>query len=771
MHPYTSKVNSKVGCRFTHAHMDYINSKFVSLRDLEDIDEHINTLNERKLDLTKAIQLKTEARQQEAPTDTHAKELVSSLHKLGTLGSLNYVDQLIEKYGKIKILDALREAIQKKLDLEKERAILLQASEIESRLNLLEGSFSVDAYARIADSIERLHDENLRLVLSQQLQSALEPLKLKLSNHLKTELEEIKWLMPQEKVRIPAEKFKLITRDFSDLIDIEGLTNPPVYPHCWHGLSILLHPFVVRFNYHFNKATETNRISRPEWALNYMETFVSQQYVVLELVIRSTFSKHGRIAIFEVLTTLLVPLREKLLQMVHSINSNIENAATENASVSLDRDGRLLSHLIFETASFDQRLRKNYKYNPYIDSLDQVSSRKWTGLTGDVLISSNGENSAVNNWLKLESRLADSRFESDIIGASNAFDIDYEFNASSENPNDVLKPSYSAYALVKLFDNLTTHFKSLSVAKYQLKYVSNIQLALLDKYYNSLEKKFRQFTDSLALMLISNFLPVSAKTDTNVHAQVISTNGLKGLEILTGLYCLIKFVVEKLEEWSNELVYIQLWNVYNSLSSGKKCEASIFDSTIVQYNSLLEKVQGKYEELFQREIRTVLKEYINSCTWIVEDDTKNQPSTQLTNFSIIIPSYMSYLKRTLPEIDYYLISTKVCDSFANTIQEYVISNNQFNKSGLKQLKTDLKCLNDYLKDYLMMDKNLKYSNARNRKYRKLFQSIRMMERFDAATAKLLKKNLQSNNDIRAEFEDGLNFLSDHEIRDLLFRIV
>lgn len=752
--------------------MDYINTNFVSLRDLDDIDSHINSLNDRKLNVTKAIRDKTDSTQLVAPVNRHAAGLVSSLHQLGTLGSIETIEQLEEKYGDIQVLSALRQEFQKKQDLEREHAILLQAIDVESQLTLLQQTSSVEDFAQVADSINKVSDEELRSDLRLQLETILEPLQSTLSDELKLELEDIKWLTPQEKVNIPSEKFKLITQKFTELIDRQALNHIPEYPQSWLGLDVLLHPFFVRFKYHFNQATDTNKISRPEWALNYVETFISEQYIVLELVIGSTFSKHGRVALFEVLTTLLIPLRDKLSQMVVRINSNIEKSLSESDSASLDRDGRLLSHLIFETASFDQRLRKNYKYNTYIESLSEAPSRKWTGLTGDVLITSSGEDNAVNNWLNLEFRLANSRFDSDIIKASNAFEIDYEFNASSDNPNDVLKPSYSAYALVKLFDNLTTHFKSLSVAKYQLKYVSKIQLTLLDQYYDSLAKEFRQFNDSLGLKLIANFLPGSAKTDTKNSTQEITTNGLKGLEILTGLYCLIKFVIEKMEEWSTELVYIQLWNVYNSISTAKETDGSIFGATIIQYNSLLEKVLGKYGEFFHREIRGVLKEYVNSCTWIVEEETsKNQPSTQLTNFVMIIPSYMSYLRRSLPEIDYFLVSTKVCDSYASIIHEYVISNNQFNKNGLEQLKIDLNCLDNYLDEYLLMDPALRYSNVGNRNYKKLLQSMEMMEHFDAVTAKLLKKNMESNDDIRAEFADGLAYLTDNNLRDLLFRIV
>ncbi|KAF5211948.1 putative protein transport protein [Clavispora lusitaniae] len=753
--------------------MDYINTNFVFLRDLEEIDAHINALSEQKLNITKAIKAKTNARNLNGPDAAQCEALVHAVQDLSGSESIEAVDQLVKNFGDVKILREIRGALQKKLELERENAVLIRAADIESRLNQLSESSPVEEFNAASIAISDIHDESLEKTLRSQLKLVSEPRKAVLQAELTKALEKVKWLAPHEKVTIPAADFKLISSKFTELVDLEALNSIPEYPESWFALQVLLHPFILRFNYHFNQNTETNKISRPEWALNYVETFFSDNHAVLELAIGDAFSKHNRIGIFEVLTAILIPLRDKLTQMLSIINTNIEKSSSEGDTAALDRDGRLLSHLIFETASFDQRLRKNYKYNPFIEVSLAARPHKWAGLTGDILATDGSESSAVNNWLNLEFRLAKSRFETDIVGASNAFEIDYEFNASSDNPSDVLKPSYSAFALVKLFDNLTTHFKSLSIVKYQLKYVSKIQLVLLDDYYNALEKEFRQFNESLSSKLISNFLSGTIKPDSNNAAQTIATNGLKGLEILTGLYCSIKFVIESMEDWSTELVYIQLWNMFCSLSDTKDRDNSIFGATIVQYHGLLDKVIEKYTDFFRREIRGTLKEYVNSCSWIIDDDMKknNQPSTQLSNFILILPSYMSFLKRSLPELDYFLVSSKVCDSYARVLQEYVISNNQFNKNGLSQLKVDLECLSSYMADYLLMSTNYKYSNIENRNYKRLMQSVKMMEHFDATTAKLLKRNPDSNNDIRAEFTDGLDCLSDNDLRDLLFRIV
>lgn len=748
--------------------MEYINTNFVSLRDLEDIDTRINELSERKLLISSAIKSKTanDVVPKEEVPGIAIEGLVQAIKgMLASSPSLESVENLIRQNGELAVLRELRQHTISKNQLETRCLALKDAAAVEAQLETADPADS-SVLGEISKSIAQIQDSAIQSTLSAQLNNIIDSRKSSLVSALLLLLADIKWLSPSEKVLIPSQKLKEIVANFTALVDLQAVRGVPEYPNVWWAVEVLVQPFVMRFNYHFNQSTETNKISKPEWALSFVESFFGDNMASLELVVGNAFVKHNRIGPFEVLTAALVPVREKLLKMAYMLNDNIDEYKNDEDSTSLERNGRLLSHLIFETTSFDQRLRHIYKYNPHITDLNQAPQKKWMGLTGDILLAEHGDSLPVNNWLALELRLANKRFSTEIIGASNAFEIDYEFDASS---NGVLKPSYSAYALVKLFDNLTTHFKTLTIVKYQLKYVSNIQLTFLDEYLEALEKSFGQFQVSLRLKLISNFLPSAGKADTNSAPAIIS-NGLKGLEILTGLYCLIKFVAERMEEWSEDLVFIQLWNSYKSFAASKVEEDSIFDSALKQYSSLLLRVFNKYEEFFRKEVRGALKEYVNSCVWTIETP-KNQPSPQLSNFITILPAYMSYLKRSLPEVDYFLVSSKVCDTFASVLHEYVITNNKFNKNGVEQLKQDFDCMVGFVSDILLLDPESKFSNAGNRNYNKVKQSIELMGRFDATTAKVLKTQFSSAGDIREEFENKLDCLSDHDCNDLLHRIV
>lgn len=742
--------------------MDTLNANFVSVRDLDDIDAVINAVSDQKLQVTRAVQAKNDPLAQS--DSANIAPLLATINSVATPAE---ADAAMARHGSIRVLAQLKALLAQRAQLQRDSEVYHAAAQLEAKLNAVAADTPVLALQEWVREADAIADDDARAALRARLYAVTEARRALLSAQLAQLLQDIKWLSPKEKVLIPADKLKQIAATFDALVALQAVCRVPEYPDVWWALQVLLQPYTVRFAYHFGQASGTNKISRPEWALGFVEKFLAENLPALELVIDASFHAHGKIGVFETISAVLVPLREKLLRMVDTINTRIEQSHDDVTA--LDLNGKLLSHLIFETAAFDQRLRTAYKYNPYITDLALSPTRKWMGLIGDIMLVGDDESAAVNNWLSLELRLAKKRFGTEIVGPANAFEIDYDFNASSDSPQQVLKPSYSAYGLVKLFDNLTTHFKTISILKYQWKYVSMIQLTFLAEYLDHLQQQFAHFNESLSLKLISNFLPGVKAADTTT--QTIVTNGLKGLEVLTGLYCLLKFVLMRMEEWSELLVFIQLWDYYRTENPDKE-ENSVFEASEKQYKALLLKVINKYEDFFRKEVRSALKEYVNTSQWNIADaDHKNQVSPQLANVVASIPAYMSYLKRTLPEVDYFLVSSKVCDSLANILREYVITNNQFNKNGVDQLRTDVDFLSSQMEQLLLLEADRKYSNHSNKSYNKVLQSIEMMSYFDAAGAKVLKKQFDNADGIRSQFDSHLDCLTDSDCLDLLFRIV
>lgn len=733
--------------------MDYINSRFVGFDDLAHIDAAAADL---KLQKEKVLQLleSPELAHPSQERSLHAEGLVKAIRQLKR-GKPRQVDALVDVNGDIAVLGNIRQLLESREALAGQVSQLEQAAQIEAAITQL----AVD------DPLNELYEQSRSLAEPQksallaQLDGHVARLHDSLASTLRDLLRRIRWLAPKETVAVAAPDFTELQKLVGQLVSLQAAQGAPQYPETWWALDCLVEPFCVRFDFHFEQAADTNKVSRPEWALSYVEKFLAQSLPQFELVLAGEFGIHNRIATYEVITLTLVPVREKILRMARSINLSV--VATAEDADAQEKYGRLLSHLIFETTLFDQRLRSEYKYNPYISELAETPKRKWMGITADVLLS---EPDAVSSWLDLENKLAHDRFRSEILGKDSPFDVDFEFHAAA----DSLKPSYSAFALVKLLNNLTSHFKTLLIVRYQLKYVSNIQLQLIDDYLNAVDREYRQVTESVRSKLISSVL--TKKPDKPAVASHLSV-GILTLQKLTGIYCLLRFVVLHMEEWSNDLLFVQLWDTYKELSAETGNDDSIFSAAIRQYNKLIDRVIERYEDFFKKEIRASFKEYVNLTEWTGQMDTKTQATPQLSGFVSLATNYLRFLQSALPELDYFFISSRVCDAYNHILHEYVITNNRYSVAGAKQLATDFEYLEDAIGDQVFLNPELVFSNSTNRARGRNIQLIDFLNKLDPHTVKVLKGNPDAIAALRDEFETGLDCLSDGDISDLLFRLV
>lgn len=776
--------------------MEYMNANFTSIRDLDSIDDRISELEACKLKIDEAVKAKVSndsrsssnvSTQYEEKKNRRVEEVLGELNLLLTKPddeALAQVGTLIEDYGNLAVLDNVSLLYKRKQKLKLGMAFLQNARDLEAEIE----SLAIEDITRVSQTKDRLqklaigHEiipVSIKVIkqLSDALGDKIATFKKKLEDEFRNVLEEIKWLAPKfEKRSIPQAKMASIHTYMSKLFELQSINSTPEYPDTWWATDVLLEPIVVRFNYHFNTANkETNKLSKPEWALNFIENFLSENLLYLKLVIGDTIKPFSGIIDYEIINTLLNPVREKMFKMIESINENI--AKSQEGQENREKSGRILSHLIFELSSFDQRLRNVYKFNPYVKDIAILPSKKWMGLTGDILLHGDNENLAAVNWLNFEFELATERFNTEIIHSEKAFKIDFDYQASQEPKTfheRLLKPTYSAYNLTKLFNNLTSHHKTLNIVKYQLKYVSNIQLKLIELYYDKLKQLLRNFGDSFNLKLVLNFIPGGLGNDSSTNTDSNNTkNGLKGLEILTELYCLTKFVNNNLEQWSEELVFIQLWNSYKSISNKTHSFGlTIFDNSISDFLSLLSKILSNYEQFFRKEIKASLKNYVNSSQWDIGTNNNLEASSDLSLLVNNLPIYMSYLEKCLSDLDYYLITNKIVTLLSVVLREFIITNNQFSATGVKQFKVDFEFIISQLKRSLLLSLSLNdNSNINNKEYLKVNESIEFLLEIDTQTAKLFKNHYDKIPELRSKFDGGLKHLSNNEINDLVFRIL
>lgn len=769
---------------------DYINANFTSIEDLDAAGTRISELEALKIAVKDIADAKVGM---DSPTQSKIvvdnERLDLSLRKVLSVISfiketdnfddaISNLDGLLLEFGHVPAFSDLRDQLLQKQEASKNISMLSKAKYIKDLLNNNESNFST-----IVEEIKLLPDtpltQNTRNELQELLVQKVQHKRLEAEPVLKTILTDNKWLsLNFNGQSLTTNTIMEIRQSFKQLIELQAISGTPEYPETWWALDILLEPIVVRFNYHFATANkDTNKLSKPEWALNFMETFLTNHLSFLSSVIGDTFNTYNKIGDYEIISTLLKPLRDKFLVTIGVLNKNIESHKED--PLVHEKSGRLLSHLIFEISSFDQRIRNFYHYNPYIENLKDVPSRKWTGITGDILIRGKDEDLAVTNWLNFENELASKRFKSEILDAKDAFKIDYDYQGSLESDENkhtalsIQKPTYSAYNLVKLFDNLTSHFQTLGIVKYQLKYVSTIQLSLIDQYFNHLSKMFKSFAETFHQGSVLKLIPGGLASDTTSQLESNTVkSGLKSLETLSEIYCLAKYIHCSLEHWSVELIFIQLWNTYKGISIKPQAEnLTIFDGSLNQYEQFIDRVLHKYEEFFRKEIKTSLKDYVNSSKWdILPESPGFEASNDLSTFINSIPIYMNFVKRVFSKLDYFLISDKVVSLMSIILYEYVITNNQFSREGVNKLQFDYEYLIDNLHTYLNL-RTSEFSNDPNSDYLRLTDSIKLLLTIDFKAAQEFKKRSNTFGKLRLKFDNKLSGLKDNEINDLLLRIL
>lgn len=774
--------------------MDFLNTNFTSINDFTSLDENISKLEASRSEIAKLVESRVNGGSNDSSEDVGAAEdssgvIISKLEHI-CVSDASGLPGLVAEYGDLNLFNELSSLFKEREQTQQIIEFLNSAGVLEGKVQSLQvGGSNLEAYKEVfqeitstagAFGLEQVHTNLVNAFNAKVLET-----KEKLQSLFEGVLAEVKWLSGTSEALsgtagveattiISPQQYSLIQSLFNSLIQFQSISQTPTYPETWWAIDTLINPFSIRFNYHFMTPNKkTNKISKPEWCFEYMEKFLNENLTILELTVgTNSLAKVSRIFKYEVITSLLVPVRQKMVHSVHQINNAIsQDQDNANSSVSSEI-GRFLSHLIFELSSFDQSLRSKYKYNPFIELAEENGVfHEWMGLTGDIMIN-NIDNSlalVASNWLNFESQLANKRFQNEILKSINAFEIDFDFKEN--NTTTTVKPTYSAYNLSKLFENLTSHFRTINIVKYQLKYVSNIQLELLDLYVDELTRQFKQ----IKLDSVLKFIPGSAKTQ---NLAEINEESLNNLTLLCQLYCSAKFMVEKMEFWSEELIFIQLWQTFKEISSASDSFAvdlTIFDDSIKTYKKLLSSISSKFDDFFIKQIRSLLKKYVNEAKWDdQEDEDELHVSSELGSVINILPGYLHLLSKSLSPVDFYVLSEHICSALSKTFREFVITNNKFLKTGLNQLQLDIEFVfkifvREVERDMSTSHQDMNFQINENKDYIKVIQSIEVLNGVEINEVKIFG-DYDTYPTLRERFESNLSGLNDFEIYDLLYRI-
>lgn len=288
-------------------------------------------------------------------------------------------------------------------------------------------------------------------------------------------------------------------------------------------LAVMTKPFVQEFRFHFLSDRPT---SKPEalpacfrWFLalvsKWEEFFRVNLVSLFAIKFRSTRVELHLVYVDPVsafVTAMLPIMREKVLSIAHIAAGHPQ----------------LLSSLIADLTAFDNKIRFRFHY----DGGDAQCG--WAGLTSEVLAN------YFSVWFEAEKTFALERLQ-DIIHDAEARGLDYEFGGPGKT-----KPTYAAVRIMDLLENITTDYKGIRSFEYKLRFLVEIQNAVLEEYNETLR-------GSLEL-----YQSLTSAVGRTLHGpsreQMAALEGTGAFESLCKVLGSSEYVVKTLGRWGMDEV-------------------------------------------------------------------------------------------------------------------------------------------------------------------------------------------------------------------------
>ncbi|XP_071840585.1 RAD50-interacting protein 1-like [Apostichopus japonicus] len=333
-------------------------------------------------------------------------------------------------------------------------------------------------------------------------------------------------------------------------------------------------------------------------------------------------------------------------------------------------DDQLLSHTIDELLLFDKELRSQYGYPDHEPGCLHVLTEK----------------QCFEKWISVEKNFAGQKMDV-LLASKTAWISQYK---DVTNIDDAKVPE-CVENFMTLILVITERYKSLPSPTHHLRFLE-LQLDLIDDF----------------------------------RIRLLQVMKLKSSAPLSGQYCAIvngiEYILGVLEEWSNQLFFIQL-NFFkkeqqsmekinaalesnmemdeeafskispsNDTGSEEFYQGSVFDSTVELYSHLK-------QEMLQTLRRVIIEEIKDRCwdyqhhKWLTLPSHKDFITPSITtSFCDVLQTCKARLhevQELLSAVVFNILWEAVADSLGQFIFDRVIMNGQFNEGGAKQLSYDV----------------------------------------------------------------------------------
>lgn len=372
---------------------------------------------------------------------------------------------------------------------------------------------------------------------------------------------------------------------------------------------------------------------------------------------------------------------------------------------------QLLSHFMHELMNFDAELRESWNYLP-----DPYSDDNWKGVTWDFLT----KQGWFDRWLEVEKDFALARYK-DIIDTPEGGHIDYE-----GVDNSATKPTKAAIRVNDLLETITDRYQPLTSFSQKLRFLIDIQITIFDQFHERLHSALEAY-----LAMTSTI----GRTVQGADGQA-SVEGVAGLERLCRVFGSAEYLEKKMEDWSNDVFFVELWtelqervrqnkesgrHVAGSMSvadvasrtsqavadeHGHRSSASgghytnpdgaLFDETASAYRRLRLRSESIITSTVTSNTLSALKPYSRISTWTTlsassstTTSSSQPPSADLAPAMRTLSTNITFLSRALGIAPLRRITRQVLLPIQNFIWGNVLMKHTFSAAGASQLISDV----------------------------------------------------------------------------------
>ncbi|PYH93283.1 RINT-1 family protein [Aspergillus ellipticus CBS 707.79] len=547
-----------------------------------------------------------------------------------------------------------------------------------------------------------------------RLASALrEQMKAEFTRRLQGTMEQMKW--PSKDLHFPADLQAQWKENMELLLDLQKpelqdrastsdhhSAEPPVLL----PLEAMVHPLELRFKYHFSGDKPTNRLDKPEYFLAHIMDLINNFGGFFVSYLQPIFDEEAQSvgadlkwnfynASHAYITALLPALRYKISTFLPQISTHPQ----------------LLSHFVHELMNFDNEVRESWNYLP-----DPSSSEDWRGMTWDVLT----KQGWFDHWLQVEKDFALARYK-EIIDTPESGQIDYEGVDLSST-----KPTKAAIRVNDLLETITERYQPLSSFSQKLRFLIDIQITIFDHFHERLHSA------------LEAYLAMTSTIGRTVQgADGASIEGVAGLERLSRVFGSAEYLEKKMEDWSNEVFFVELWtelqervrqnkdggknvagtmsiadvasrtsqavnnsnNGHNSDGQGTASDGALFDETASAYHRLRLRSECIITSTLTSNARSALKPYSRVSTWASISATTPAtnaaplpPTSDLAPVMRTLSAEISFLSRVLGVAPLRRIIRQVLLAIQTYIWGNVLTRNTFSAAGATQFISDMEHL-------------------------------------------------------------------------------